>query len=186
MVQNLENNSEENKKSTEQSPIVEVTRIFRAPLEWVWKAWSDSEIIRKWWGPMGYVSLYAKNDFRVGGKYLFDMESPDGKIIWSAGEYKEIIPNEKIVYTDQFADKDGNSISPNDIGLRGMWPKNLYVTVEFEKMEHNQTKMILSHMGIPREMHDEYVDGWNQSMDKFQEIVERYGDEHLNPVNTIQ
>jgi uncharacterized protein YndB with AHSA1/START domain len=173
----------EHKRNTEQSPLVEITRILQAPVEWIWKAWSDSEIIKQWWGPTGYTSKYAETDFRIGGKYLFDMESPDGEVIWNTGLYEEIIPHQKIVYTTHFSDEDGNIILGKDIGMPGHWPTKLYVTIEFEKLEDNQTKMVLRHEGIPKEVHHNFASSWNQSLDKFQEIVERYGDEHFKSIN---
>lgn len=166
-------------KDNEHTPLVKLSRTLRAPMEWIWKAWSDEEIIKKWWGPVGYISKNAESDFRIGGKYLFDLTAPDGNIIWSTGVYEEIIPHQKIVYSDHFADKDRKILCGNQIGLRGNWPKKLYVTVEFLKIEDNQIKMVVTHEGVPKEMHDEYMDGWNESLDKFQAIVEHFGDEHL-------
>jgi uncharacterized protein YndB with AHSA1/START domain len=166
-----------------QFPHIEMTRIMRAPIEWIWQAWSDSEIIKQWWGPLGYTSKYAEVDFRVGGKYLFDMESLDGEVIWHTGSYEEIIPYKKIVCTHHFSDEDGNIIPGNDNELPGLWPTKLHVMIEFEKLEDNQTKIVLHHEGIPKEMHDYCVVIWNQSLDKFQEIVEHYGDEHFKSVN---
>lgn len=181
MEENSLDSHREYNKQFEQVPIIEITRILRAPLEWIWKAWTDPEILKQWMGPKEYVTKNAKNDFRVGGKYLFDMEAPDGKVTWSTGVYEKIIPNKKLVFTDQFADKDGNVISANAIGMPGDWPEKCYVTVELEKIAGDQIKMTLTHEGIPQEMRDDCVEGWNQTLDKFQETVERYGDEHFKP-----
>jgi len=166
----------------EKLPPIEITRIYRAPIEWVWRAWSDPEIIKQWWGPSRYISNHAKNDFRVGGKYLFDMESPEGKVTWSTGVYETIIPYKKIVCTDSFSDEFGNIILGKDIGMPGVWPEKLYITIDFEKIDNNQTKIIIRHEGTPREVHDECIQSWNQSFDKLLEVVERYGDENLNMI----
>ena len=56
-----------------------VTRIFDAPVELVWKAWTEPERVMRWWGPKGYTSPAASIDFRVGGKYLWAMRSPEGQ-----------------------------------------------------------------------------------------------------------
>ncbi|RPJ77494.1 MAG: SRPBCC domain-containing protein [Alphaproteobacteria bacterium] len=176
-------NMEEHKHSSEESPLVIMTRFFNAPVEWVWKAWSDPEIIEQWWGPTGYTSKYACMEFREGGKYFFDMEGSDGKVIWSTGTYEEIIPYEKIVCTDSFADKDGNIIFGNDIGMKGNWPKKMYITIEFEKIDEHQSKLVITQEGVPKIAHDESVEGWNQSLDKFQLVVERYGDENLKHIH---
>src|SRR5512143_766237 len=85
-----------------------ITRIFNAPRERVWKAWTDPEHLKKWWGPKTFTCPAAKMDFRVGGKYLFCMRSLEGQDFWVAGIYKEIVVNTKIVYTDSFSDEKGN------------------------------------------------------------------------------
>ena len=54
-----------------------IAREFNAPREIVWKAWSDPEIIKKWWGPKTFSAPFIKNDFKIGGKYLYCMRGPD-------------------------------------------------------------------------------------------------------------
>jgi len=71
-----------------------VTRIFDAPRELVWKAWTDPQYVKQWWGPKGFTSPVCKMDFRVGGKFLCCMKAPDGQEFWNAGEYHEIVPHE--------------------------------------------------------------------------------------------
>ena len=100
------------------------------------------------------------------------MQDPNGKIIWGAGVYKEIIENKKIVWTDHFADKNGNLITAEQAGMFGDWPKELCITLDFESIDTDQTKVMLSHEGIPTEMHHECTMGWNESFDKLQKIVE--------------
>lgn len=167
------NKTTEHKKSLEQSPLVEISRTFRAPVEKVWQAFSDAELIKQWWGPTNYTAPNTKIDFRVGGKYLYAMQDPTGKITWSGGVFDEIIPQKKIVCTDHFADKDGNLISANAAGLPGAWPDELYVTFEFESVGSDQSKILISHEGIPKNMHDDCVQGWSQSLGKLQKLVER-------------
>jgi len=94
-----------------------VTRIFDAPRALVWKAWTEAKYAMQWWGPKGFTAPVCKIDFRVGGKYLFCMRSPDGWEGWNGGEYYEIVPQEKIVYSMYFADKDGNKVDPAQYGI---------------------------------------------------------------------
>jgi uncharacterized protein YndB with AHSA1/START domain len=53
-----------------------IKRIFDAPRELLWKAWSDPEQMKRWWGPKGFTTPVCKIDFRVGGVYLYCMRSP--------------------------------------------------------------------------------------------------------------
>lgn len=167
------NKTTEHKQNLPQSPLVEVTRTFRASVERVWNAWSNAELVKQWWGPNAFTAPDAKTDFRVGGKYLFAMKDTNGKVTWSGGNYQEIVPNKKIVTLDYFADANGNMISAKEAGLPGEWPNELYVTVEFESLNPEQTKMTISHEGIPKDMHDDCVQGWSESIDKLQKLVER-------------
>jgi len=152
---------------------IRLKRTFNAPVEQLWMAWSTSELVKQWWGPENYECPEAKIDFRVGGKYNFAMRGPDGKTMWSGGEYKEIVPNKKIVYTDNFTDQDGNVVPASAYGMPGEWPENL-VTVTFDKFGNGECQMVAVHAGIPAEMHDECIDGWNSTIDKLQNLVESH------------
>src|SRR5687767_6963514 len=98
------------KNETTTENVVVVNRIFNAPVELVWKAWTDPQHLMRWWGPKGFTSPACKIDFRVGGKYHFCMRSPEGQDLWSTGIYREIIPLKKLVWTDSFADEKGNVV----------------------------------------------------------------------------
>ncbi|MDB4978375.1 MAG: ATPase [Candidatus Peribacteria bacterium] len=152
-----------------------ITRIFNAPRETVWKAFTESEQIMKWWGPKDFTSPSARVDLRVGGTYLFCMHGPAGtqfdKDMWSTGTYKEIIPLEKIVATDNFSDEHGTIISPEDYGMPGEWPEQMIVTFVFEDAGKGKTKLTLTHTGHPEEMAHLAEAGWNQSLDKFAAIL---------------
>ena len=93
--------------TTTEEGVLVIERVFDAPRELVWKAWTDPEQVMRWWGPKGYTSPAAEIDFRVGGKYLFAMRSPEfqeGRDLWSTGVYREIVPLERLVCTNSFAD----------------------------------------------------------------------------------
>ncbi|MBI3619428.1 SRPBCC domain-containing protein [Candidatus Peregrinibacteria bacterium] len=151
-----------------------ITRTFDAPREQVWKAWTDPDIVKKWWGPAEFTCPVATIDLRVGGTYLSCMRStgaieqfPKGQEFWSTGTYTEIVPMKRIVVSDHFCDSNGNVISPKDVGMPGQWPDEMIVTVTFEDMGDNKTKLTLEHAGHPKEMMENATTGWNQSLDKF-------------------
>jgi uncharacterized protein YndB with AHSA1/START domain len=80
-----------------------VTRIFNAPARLVFEAWSKPEHIKRWFGPDCYPVTLAEIDFRVGGAWRFAMTGPDGKQNTPfGGEYLEIVPNRKIVFSNSF------------------------------------------------------------------------------------
>src|SRR5579862_7253377 len=94
-----------------------VTRVFDAPRELVWKAWTDPKYVKQWWGPKDFTLTSCEMDFRVGGKFLFGMRAPDGQEYWNGGEYHEIVPYEKIVSSMYFSDSKGNKVEPEQYGI---------------------------------------------------------------------
>ncbi len=156
--------------TTENLQTITIKRQFNLPLNTVWKAWTEVESCKKWWGPKEYTCTSCAIDFKVGGKNLSAMKSPDGKEIWSTGTYKEIIPMKKIVVTDSFADKSGNIVPASQYNMPGEWPMELMLTLEFEEVSGN-TNMTLHHAGLPADMANDCVKGWQSSFDKLENNV---------------
>jgi uncharacterized protein YndB with AHSA1/START domain len=151
-----------------------ITRIFDAPRELVWKMWTEPEMMKKWWGPKDFTAPSINIDFNVSGKILACMRganAPGAPIrdFWSTGTYKEIIPMEKIVVTDSFADEQGNIVNASYYGMSGDFPMELLITLTFEEVDGGKTRMTLKHEGMPTgEMGDGAKVGWNQSFDKLE------------------
>lgn len=148
-----------------------ITRVFDAPRELVWKAWTNPEHVKRWWGPKNFTAPFCKIDLRVGGKYLSCMRGPDGKEFWSTGVYRKIKKPERIVCTDSFADEKGNVVPASHYGMKDDFPMEMLVTVTFEE-ENGKTKMTLKHAGMPAgEMGEMAQTGWNESFDKLAESL---------------
>jgi len=148
-----------------------ITRIFDAPRELMWKAWTDPEQFKLWWGPKDYTCPFCEMDLRVGGKYLNCMRSPEGREYWSTGVFREIIPTERIVFTDCFADEKGNVVPATHYGMGPDFPLEMLVIVTFEDLD-GRTKMTLEHTGVPTGPdRDGTEQGWSESFDKLAEIL---------------
>jgi uncharacterized protein YndB with AHSA1/START domain len=148
-----------------------ITRVFDAPVELVWQAWTDPEHFKHWWGPKHFTAPFCEMDFRVGGKYLNSMRSPEGRDYWSTGVYQEIIPLKRIVYTDSFADENGNVVPATYYGFGADFPLETVVTVTFED-QAGKTLMTLRHVGMPLgETAEQAGEGWRQSFDKLAETL---------------
>ncbi|MBI5223988.1 SRPBCC domain-containing protein [Candidatus Micrarchaeota archaeon] len=149
-----------------------IERVFNAPINRVWKAWTDPKQIMKWWGPKNFTAPSCKIDLRVGGKYLYCMRgSPSpgapAQDFWVTGTYHEIIPIKKLVCTDSFSDEHGNIVSAEKYGMKD-FPLELEVTVTFEEI-NGKTKMTLRQVGIPTATVKEMTSGgWNESFDKLE------------------
>lgn len=87
-----------------------ITRVFDAPRELVFKAWTEPERLQKWWGPKGFALEIVKLDLRPGGMFLGSQRSPEGHVMWGKFVYQEIVAPEKLVFVQSFSDEEGNTI----------------------------------------------------------------------------
>jgi uncharacterized protein YndB with AHSA1/START domain len=94
---------------------VVVTRVFDAPVEQAWRAWTDPQQVMRWWGPAGFTSPVAKMDVREGGTSLVCMRAPSelsGQDIYITWTYHEVIPNERLEFMLNFAYRDERNLTP--------------------------------------------------------------------------
>ena len=148
-----------------------ITRVFDAPLEMVWRHFTEPDLVKRWWGPEGYTAPSVRIDLRVGGESLFCMRSPEGQEIWSKGVYREVVPMERIVTTDSFADEKGNVVPATYYGMSSDFPLELLITMTFKEYG-GKTEFILKHSGMPSGPDlDGARTGWNQSFDKLDDSL---------------
>jgi uncharacterized protein YndB with AHSA1/START domain len=143
---------------------VNITRVFDAPRELVFKMWTDPELVEKWWGPKDFTNPVCKLDARVGGAMRIVMQGPDGTKYPTSGIFNEIIEPERIVFTNIKEDDDGNA----ELEVRN--------TVTFTEV-NGKTKMTLNAtvvMETPAACGsvDGMNVGWNQSIDRFAGLVQ--------------
>jgi uncharacterized protein YndB with AHSA1/START domain len=149
-----------------------VTRVFDAPRELVWKAYTDPKYVMQWWGPKGFTSPVCRMDFRVGGKFLCCMRAPDGQEFWNAGEYHEIVPHEKIVSSMYFADSNGNKVEAEHYGIEHEAIEGAYDVVTFEDLGNGQTKLtFVGNETLEDAKESGQLEGWNQVLDKLAAVV---------------
>jgi uncharacterized protein YndB with AHSA1/START domain len=149
-----------------------ITRIFDAPRELVWKAWTDPQYVMQWWGPKGFTAPICKIDFRVGGKFLCCMRSPDGQEGWNAGEYHEIVPYERIVSSMYFSDSEGNKIDPAQLGIEHEAIEDARDVTLFEDLGDGRTKLtFIGNEPMESAKNSGQLEGWNQILDKLAAAV---------------
>jgi uncharacterized protein YndB with AHSA1/START domain len=152
-------------KSGSQDAVV-IERTLDAPVELIWQMWTDPEHFKAWYGPDGAAIPVAKMDVRVGGTRLVSMEmqAPNGPMqMWFTGEYREVVENERLVYTESMSDENGNVLSPADMGMPDGHPTTTEVRVELEDVG-GRTKMVMTHSGIPGDSPG--AAGWAMAFDK--------------------
>lgn len=146
-----------------------IARVFNAPRELVWKVWTETDHIEKWWGPKGMSTRVDKNELKVGGRARYVMIAPDGTEYPSGGAIKELVPFEKIVSTDEFED---DFVAPESVDL----PDGMIATYLFEDAGENKTRVTvrISHPNAEEKRKHEkmgVVDGWNSMLDCLAEYL---------------
>ena len=137
-------------------PSLTLKRRLDAPPAKVYAAWTDPKKIGQWMGPEGVKTLSAESDARVGGRYRFVMRSPDGETHDVSGEFREVVPNEKLVFTW------GWISTPERVSL---------VTVSL-KPDGDGTLLTLTHEQFFDEAaRDRHQHGWTGSLEKLARFV---------------
>jgi len=120
---------------------IHVEREFAAPVETVWSAWTQSEFLDQWWAPKPWKAETKIMDFRVGGRWLYAMVSPDGNKHWSLTEYKSVAPQKNYTGLVMFCDESGNA---NADTPRSLWNNTFNadgdstvvdILIKFDKLE---------------------------------------------------
>lgn len=154
-----------------------ITREFDAPRERVWKAWTEPELIKKWWGPEHFTAPSIKMDLKVGGKYIWAMRGPEGtqwdKTMYNAGVFEEIVPPEKLVVTQYMSDENGEMLEPGAyLGDAPEFPREMRFTVLFEEMAKGKTRLSIIYPKPETEaqyqalLKSGMVEGWTGSLNK--------------------
>jgi uncharacterized protein YndB with AHSA1/START domain len=150
-------------------PLVErevtITRVFDAPRQLVFKAWTDAKHLAQWWGPKGFTNPVCEIDARVGGMLRIHMRGPDGTVYPMKGEIRELVVPERVVFTNIAVDAEGRNL------LEGL------TTVTFAD-EGGKTKMTLHTNAVAVVEHAAaYLQGmeagWTQSIDKLEVFLPR-------------
>ena len=150
-----------------------ITRILDSPVDRVWKAWTDPDLVKKWWGPKYYISPFCSIDLRVGGKYIFCMRAPKeqgGQDSYTSGLYTKIIPMERLEFTQGMSDNEGNRIDPASIGMPPDFPTELHTVIVFKKIKNDMTELIITESEwTPGQMYIYSIVGMHQCIDKLAE-----------------
>lgn len=121
-----------------------ITRVIDAPVEQVWQAWVDPQLVMRWWGPQGFTCPLADIDFREGGTSLVCMSSPKFGNQYSTWHYREIVPRQKIDYIHNLANQDGNKIDPTSAGMPSDFPQDQLNLVTFKDLGDGKTELTIT------------------------------------------
>ena len=145
---------------------VRIERTLDASIDVIWAMWTDPEHFSNWYGPLGATIPQADMDVRIGGRRHIgmEMESPNGRMqMYFVGEYREINPTTRLVYTETMGDADGNAMTAEQMGMPAGTPMDTSVVVELEDLG-DRTKMVMTHVGVPADSPG--ARGWAMAIDK--------------------
>ena len=136
--------------------VLVLKRIFSAPVERVFDAWTKAEVLANWFGPEGFSVNHSEVQLHVGGSYDIQICSPDGKHIRHFGDYLEINKPHNLVFTWMLADQDCK-------GSEGLASETI-VSLEFKRIK-DTTELTLTHEQLPsKEAYDGHKFGWTSSL----------------------
>jgi len=126
---------------------LELKRVFQAPINQIYQAWIDPQMMNQWYHPDAQMHSHCTVDLRVGGRYEIAMHAGEDKTFVVGGVYREIIPQEKLVFTWRWlaSEYEGESL----------------VTILFRSIGDRETELTLLHEQLPNEEErDSHAGGW--------------------------
>jgi uncharacterized protein YndB with AHSA1/START domain len=144
-----------------ETPVVKINRFIKAPRDRVYAAWTDPEQLKEWFGPEEVKTRNLIAQARPDGKFQWDLTSAEGEEMTVSGEYRELVPDRKIVFTWQWQDDED-------------WADHhSIVTVELSDGDGG-TDLCLTHEQIPTEKsRTGHTKGWNSLLDELEEWLSR-------------
>lgn len=149
-----------------------ISRVFNAPRDLAWKCFTDAQHMQQWWGPKGVTIAHSEMDLRVGGLYLYAMKPAEGPLMWGRMVYREITPQDRIVFVNSFSDEAGGLTRHP---LAPSWPIEMLSVFTFEDQPGGKTKFTVRWSPLnPTEEeratfdggHDSMTMGWTGTLDK--------------------
>ncbi len=154
-----------------------ISRVFDAPRDLVWKAFTEAERMKEWWGPKGFTVIASKMDLRVGGIYHYGMKAPDGSAVWGKFVFREIVPTERMVFINSFSDEAGGTTRHP---MHVAWPLEMLSIFTFEDQPGRKTKVTIRwspYNATDEERntfdagHDSMRQGWGGTLDQFTDYL---------------
>ena len=118
-----------------------VSRVFSAPVALVWAVHTEPAHQAQWLSPGNPAAYVSQMDFREGGRHFYGMPGPDGSLMYGVQVFRKIVPLQKIVLIQSFADKDGNLAAHP---IAPTWPRQMLSTTAYEDLGHGTTRLSIT------------------------------------------
>jgi len=146
-----------------------VSRVFDAPVEDVWKIWTEPEYVKQWWGPDKFTCPLAKINFKEGASSLVSMQAPPefgGQTSYSIWTYTKIVNLQSIEFVQNLANEDGIKQKPVALGMPPDFPEDVRTLVIFKVINENKTEMTVTEFADFGQISHFAKLGLEQSLDK--------------------
>jgi len=143
-----------------------LTRRIKAPREKIYRAWTEPELMRQWFTPRPWTTPVVETDVRPGGSNLIIMRDPEGNEFPNQGIYLEVVPNERLVFTDAYTAAWQPSVKPF---------MTVLLTFEDEGGDTRYTARVRHWTVADRESHEQmgFHEGWGKATDQLVEVVSK-------------
>ncbi|MFN2438361.1 MAG: SRPBCC domain-containing protein [Chitinophagaceae bacterium] len=145
-----------------------VIRTFDAPLGQVWKAWTEKELLEKWWAPKPWKAKSKEMDFTEGGNWLYAMVGPDGTEHWCRADYEKIEPLRSFSLQDTFCDENGK---PNNIAPSMHW--NIVFNEEGSKTKVKAEIQFASEADLEKIVEMGFKEGFTAAHGNLDELLQK-------------
>ncbi|HET7710403.1 MAG TPA: SRPBCC domain-containing protein [Thermoanaerobaculia bacterium] len=153
-----------------------ISRELDAPRDLVWKLWTESDHLMRWFGPKGMPMFHCQNDLRPGGKMHYGLRAANGAEMWGRWVYREIVPPERLAFLSSFSDPSGE-IAPAPFA--GAWPREMLTKVAFEENggKTTVTVRVSAHEATDEEvkflaqMQGSMRQGWSGTFEQLEQYV---------------
>jgi uncharacterized protein YndB with AHSA1/START domain len=154
-----------------------ISRVLDAPRNLVWKAFTEPERMRQWWGPKGFTVFAFKMDLGPGGTYHYGMKAPDGTPMWGKFVFREIAPPERMVFVNSFSDEAGRTTRHP---LHLSWPLEMLTKFAFEEQPGGKTRFTTRSQALNATAeeqntfdtnHDSMRQGWTGTLDRLSDYL---------------
>jgi uncharacterized protein YndB with AHSA1/START domain len=147
---------------------VKVERSFDAPLDLVWSAWTEAELLDQWWGPKPFRAETKSMDFSEGGRWLYAMVSPEGAKFWGLKDFTQINPRKSFTYRSLFCDENGNV---NPTTTASTWVNSFVERQGITLVTNDISCETLAHLEAQIKMG--FKEGYTAGLDQLEELVAR-------------
>jgi uncharacterized protein YndB with AHSA1/START domain len=153
-----------------------ISRVFDAPRELVWQAFTDPERMKQWWGPKGFTVMASNMDLRVGGTYHYGLKAPNGAMMWGRFVFREMVAPERLELIDAFSDEAGGVTRHP---MSATWPLEMLSIFTFENVG-NKTRVTIRwspYKATEEERHtfdtsrDSMRQGWGGTMEQLADYL---------------